>query len=75
MGERDDKTGKYTDEYPEEAFLNTIREADQMLGTGEIAKSVGCAHDTAYKRLQELEEDNVLGSQKVGNTIVWFTES
>jgi len=74
MGERDDETGQYTDEYPEEDFLNAIREADQMLGTGEIAASVGCAHDTAYKRLQELEDNGVLGSQKVGNTIVWFIE-
>ena len=74
MGERDDKTGQYTDEYPEEAFLDAIRSADQMLGTGEIADAVGCAHDTAYKRLQKLEEKDVLGSQKVGNTIVWFIE-
>ena len=74
MGERDDETGQYTDEYPEQAFLEAIRKADQMLGTGEIAESVGCAHDTAYKRLQELEDRGVLGSQKVGNTIVWFIE-
>ena len=74
MGERDDKTGQYTDEYPEEEFLDAIRSADQMLGTGEIADAVGCAHDTAYKRLQKLEEEDVLGSQKVGNTIVWFIE-
>jgi DNA-binding Lrp family transcriptional regulator len=45
-----------------------------MLGTGEVAESVGCAHDTAYKRLQELEDRGVLASQKVGNTIVWFIE-
>ena len=74
MGERDDETGQYTDEYPEEAFLDAVRSSDQMLGTGEIADSVGCAHDTAYKRLQKLEEKGVLGSQKVGNTIVWFTD-
>jgi len=74
MGKRDDETGQYTGEYPEEAFLNAIRKADQMLGTGEVAESVGCAHDTAYKRLQELEDRGVLGSQKVGNTIVWFIE-
>lgn len=71
MGERDDDTGQYTDEYPEEAFLDAITNSDQMLGTGEIADSVGCAHDTAYKRLQKLEEEGVIGSQKVGNTIVW----
>jgi uncharacterized membrane protein len=72
MGERDDDTGQYTDEYPEEAFLDAITNSDQMLGTGEIAESVGCAHDTAYKRLKKLEKNDVVGSQKVGNTIVWF---
>jgi uncharacterized membrane protein len=72
MGERDDDTGQYTDEYPEEAFLDAITNSDQMLGTGEIAESVGCAHDTAYKRLKKLEKSDVVGSQKVGNTIVWF---
>lgn len=74
MGERDDDTGQYTDEYPEEAFLDAIKNADQMLGTGEVADSVGCAHDTAYKRLKKLEENGVVRSQRVGNTIVWFTE-
>lgn len=74
MGERDDETGQYTDEYPKEAFLEAIKSADQMLGTGEIAEAVGCAHDTAYKRLQKLEEDGIVGSQKVGNTIVWFVQ-
>ena len=74
MGERDDETGQYTDEYPQEAFIAAIKNSDQMLGTGEIADSVGCAHDTAYKRLQKLEENGGVGSQKVGNTIVWFIE-
>jgi len=27
-----------------------------MAGTGEIADRVGCAHDTAYKRLQRMEK-------------------
>jgi DNA-binding IclR family transcriptional regulator len=71
MGQRDDETGRYTGEYPREAFLETIQASDQMLGTGEIADAVGCAHDTAYKRLQELEEEGLLESQKVGNTLLW----
>ena len=74
MGERDEQTGQYTGEYPDEEFIDTIQGSDQMLGTGEIAESVGCAHDTAYKRLQRLEDNDIVGSQKVGNTLVWFIE-
>ena len=72
MGERDEQTGQYTGEYPDEEFIDTIQESEQMLGTGEIADAVACAHDTAYKRLQKLEDEGVIGSQKVGNTLVWF---
>jgi len=74
MGERDEETGRYTGEYPREAFLNAIKDSDQMLGTGEIADIVGCAHDTAYKRLQYLENEGVLTSQKVGNTLLWLID-
>jgi predicted ArsR family transcriptional regulator len=72
MGKRDDETGRYTGEYSRETFINIIRNSDQMLGTGEIADAVGCAHDTAYKRLQELESEGLLESQKVGNTLLWI---
>jgi len=74
MGERDDETGRYTGEYPREDFLNAIKDSDQLLGTGEIADVVGCAHDTAYKRLQYLENEGVITSQKVGNTLLWLLE-
>jgi predicted transcriptional regulator len=42
-----------------------------MAGTGEIADQVGCAHDTAYKRLQKMEEKGIVSSKKVGNTLLW----
>jgi DNA-binding Lrp family transcriptional regulator len=42
-----------------------------MAGTGEIADHVGCAHDTAYKRLQELEKEGIISSRKMGNTLLW----
>lgn len=69
--DRDDKSGKYTSEYPDNAFLRAISDHDGMVGTGEIAEVVGCAHDTAYKRLQTMEDDGLVSSHDVGNTLVW----
>lgn len=71
MPGRDKETGRYTGEYSNEDFLNAISEADGMAGTGEIADRVGCAHDTAYKRLQRMEEEGMVSSRKVGNALLW----
>lgn len=71
MPDRDEETGQYTGEYATEDFLAAIRSEDGMAGTGEIADIVGCAHDTAYKRLQELEDEGAISSKKFGNTLVW----
>lgn len=75
MPGRDEETGRYTGEYPTEAFLDAIRELGAMAGTGDISTEVGCAHDTAYKRLQSLEDEGILSSRKVGNTLLWSIES
>jgi Mn-dependent DtxR family transcriptional regulator len=71
MPDRDDETGRYTGEYSTEDFFEAIRSEGGMAGTGDIAKKVGCAHDTAYKRLQRMEEDGLVSSRKVGNTLLW----
>jgi len=71
MPDRDEDTGRYTGEYSTEDFLNAIRNEEGIAGTGEIADRVGCAHDTAYKRLQQLEDNGVVSSKKVGNTLLW----
>lgn len=73
MPDRDEETGLYTGEYDQDDFLVAIRESEGPAGTGEIADSVGCSHDTAYKRLKTLEEEGIIVSQKVGNTLVWST--
>jgi uncharacterized membrane protein len=71
MPDRDEDTGQYTGEYPDEEFLDAIHEEGGMAGTGDIAKAVGCAHDTAYKRLQQMENGGSVTSRKMGNTLVW----
>jgi Mn-dependent DtxR family transcriptional regulator len=71
MPDRDEETGRYTGEYSSEDFLSAIKAEDGIAGTGDIAERVGCAHDTAYKRLQQMEREELIRSRKVGNTLLW----
>lgn len=71
MPGRDEETGRYTGQYSTDDFLNAISVEGGIAGTGEIADYVGCAHDTAYKRLQEIEKEGLIVSRKVGNTLLW----
>lgn len=68
--ERDEESGKFTEEYPAESFLNVLREGGPA-GTTDIAEQVGCDRRTAYLKLKALEEDGVVESQKVGNALLW----
>jgi Mn-dependent DtxR family transcriptional regulator len=71
MPDRDEESGRYTGQYTTEDFLNAINTEGGMAGTGDIADIVGCAHDTAYKRLQKMEDEGLVSSRKVGNTLLW----
>jgi uncharacterized membrane protein len=71
MPDRNEETGRYTGEYSTEEFLSVIKTEGGMAGTGDIAEQVGCAHDTAYKRLQQMEREELITSRKVGNTLLW----
>ncbi len=71
MPDRDEDTGQYIGEYSTEDFLNAISDEGGLAGTGDIANQVGCAHDTAYKRLQLMEKKGLVSSKKVGNTLLW----
>jgi len=71
MPDRNEESGRYTGEYATEDFLEAINAEGEMAGTGDIADRVGCAHDTAYKRLQKMEEEGIVSSRKVGNTLLW----
>ena len=71
MPDRDNETGRYTGEYSTDDFIEAINSEGGMAGTGDISDIVGCAHDTAYKRLQEMEEGGLVSSKNVGNTLLW----
>ena len=71
MSGRNEETGQFSDIYSREAFLDAMPDRGEPISTSEVAERVGCAHDTAYKRLQELEAEDEVTSQKVGTVLLW----
>lgn len=72
MGDRgrDEESGKFTEEYPREDFLQALKDLGSA-GTTDISDQVGCDRRTAYLKLQSLEEEGRVTSQKVGNALLW----
>jgi len=68
--DRDEESGRFTEEYPEEEFIHALEELGSA-GTTDISNYVGCDRRTAYLKLQGLEEENKVTSQKVGNALLW----
>jgi predicted transcriptional regulator len=72
MGDRnrDEDSGKFSEEYPQEDFIWALEELGAS-GTTDIAEYVGCDRRTAYLKLQTLEEEGDVESQKIGNALLW----
>jgi predicted transcriptional regulator len=68
--DRDEKSGKFTEEYPPQDFLEAIDELGPS-GTTDISNYVGCDRRTAYLKLKSLEEEGRIRSQNVGNSLLW----
>ena len=68
--DRDEESGKFTEEYPQEDFLQALEELGPT-GTTDVSDFVGCDRRTAYLKLQSLEEEGKVNSQKVGNALLW----
>jgi predicted ArsR family transcriptional regulator len=69
--ERDEDSGRYTDTYTDDEFIEAIKGEGGLAGTGEIATTVGCSHRQALNRLKELEEKNIVISKDVGRSLAW----
>lgn len=69
--QRDDDTGKYTETYPHEEFLTALKQLDGSASTQKIADEVGCAYRTAYAKLNDLESNEKVFSEKIGNSKLW----
>ncbi|WP_135807235.1 helix-turn-helix domain-containing protein [Halorussus marinus] len=68
--DRDEESGKFTEEYPPQEFLDAIAELGPS-GTTDISDYVGCDRRTAYLKLKSLEEEGEVRSRKVGNSLLW----
>jgi len=68
MSNNDDESAP-NEQYPDEAFLEAIRDGNQ--GTREIADAVGCNRRTADYRLRELEQEGKVTGEKVVRSLVW----
>lgn len=72
MPKRNEESGRYTDEYPREEFLDALRTLDGTGGTSEIAGEVGCIRETAYKKLRAMRDDGLVNSRDVGGSLLWI---
>jgi hypothetical protein len=71
--ERDEESGKFVKQYPEEEFLDTIEELETPT-TKRVAEGVGCSYDLAYRRLNSLEGKEVVSSDSIGGSLLWSIE-
>ena len=69
--EQDEETGKITQQYTDEQFLEVVKDSAPA-STSEIAEGVGCSSDNAYRRLKALEETGEIESKMAGNSLIWF---
>ena len=68
--DRDDDSGKFTEKYPREAFLQAVNTLDNAT-TAQVADEVGCSYDLAYRRLMGLEEEGKITQTEIGSSFVW----
>jgi len=73
--DRDDESGKYTDAYSDEDFIDAIHAEGGLAGTTAIAEIVGCTRRQALNRLKELREQDRVKSKDVGRSLVWQLDS
>lgn len=69
--DRDEESGKFTEQYPKEAFLAAVESLDNATTT-KIAEEVGCSYDLAYRRLTSLSDTGEIRHTRVGSSFVWF---
>jgi hypothetical protein len=68
---RDEESGKYTENYPPNKFVSALKVLGGEASTQEVADEVGCAYRTAHAKLSELEDEEKILSQTVGNAKLW----
>lgn len=68
--QQDSESGKFTQQFTDEDFLNALDELGQATSS-DVADAVGCSDKYAYVRLRELENDGHVISRDVGAAKLW----
>jgi len=56
--------------HADEEYIDAVRDHEPA-GTSDIAGAVGVARQSADYRLRKLEEDGLVKSDMIGNSLVW----
>lgn len=64
------KNGSFQTEYKPKDFLTAIDELDTPTLTN-IATHLNCGKGTAHRYLTQLEDNNKVDSQEIGNVLLW----
>jgi uncharacterized membrane protein len=67
---RDADSGRFTTNYPDQEFIQAL-EGSSYVTTKQVANSVGCSQNLAYRRLHDLEERGLVSKKKVGQSLAW----
>lgn len=68
--ERDVDSGRFTEQYPREAFFEAVAGIENAT-TKNVADEVGCSYDLAYRRLTTLADDGEITRIEIGSSFVW----
>jgi CTP-dependent riboflavin kinase len=66
-----DESGKYSETYPDSAFLDAVHKLP-VASTQNVADEVGCSYDLAYRRLNDLYDEEEVEREEVGNSFVYY---
>lgn len=69
---RDSESGRFTERYPPERFIDALQSEGGMASTSEVANHVGCSERLAFDRLTDLAGDGRVDSRNVGNARLWL---
>jgi uncharacterized membrane protein len=69
--DRDEESGQFKAEYPAADVISAINDLGGRATSPEIADEIGSSRVTAYRKLQRMEEEGEVTSQKIGGIRVW----
>lgn len=62
--------GSVADRHSDDEYLDAVREHEPA-ATSEVAETVGVARQSADYRLRQLEDEGMVRSKRIGNSLAW----